>query len=1009
MAVRRGAQWALIATGALIVMIAAALIIAPPFVVRHALQHYLKAEGITADIGHVHADIFTGQISLDDVSGHGPDNRRFRIGHFAVNIDYWPLTDHHIDLSYIRLADAHIDAGRNARQQPTIAGVPIPVHSAGGGQHNWGFGVGEVAVDQVTLRYRAPTHADHPAVDQTLVVHGLHIGPIATWQPQQTTAASIQLRAADGRLDLHGHLRPLGATRRANFTLKASHFPMQAFMPVARLGYVTALDGRLDADQQLSMTYAADGRLTLGVKGRSAWHNAHLATTDGTDVRGDSLSWQGDEQATLGRGHGQPGHIHADGKVALANVVAKRASQLDFRQKSASWNGKAEATLGQRATRVTSHGKLTAQDTHLVSGNWLKLSSAAEHLTGDLNLTLTPDETRVDTDGGFTATGMGLTVPATVDLNSATLNWNGKTTTRLAGNGTHIQTDGHLTSNQLVFDVPKTSHVTADHVAWQGKVALHSAQLFSRRAKGQLEARNVHLSIPGAPIRILATQFGFDGQYAEQPDASGRALRLTLSGDAHSHKLEAVDTAINAPWIKLLQANASGIAIDSLDAIHVADLKASGIRMLGDSHGDGAAIRAVSMQAKQFALQDLQHYRVHDLVLGGTNIHVRHDKRGIGVISQFVGSMTASSGHTGAASKQASKPHAKASSPGAASGSGAAGATYAVDHLHLSGPAIAFVDKTTTPAVHVTGSKLDFTLDNLDTAKPNQDARYTLGLDVGAYGHFDSRGKIAPFAPHGIRMDLNAWLRSLALAPLSGYLDAAMGRRIANGVADGTLNLSATKGQLNGVLDTTLTNFRLANSATTETDIAYGISMNTALKLLRGHNDIIHFRTKILGDVTTPYFSLNNLIREAVLAGLRTALLSNYSPLGLLNNAKNSFLNLFRSVEDRPALFATGKHYVRPADRKYLALIAKAMRSHPGWTLHIAGQAVPADAKALKLHGTPAARHTRLEQLARRRQSAVKDYLAARNVNPARIIAGDPSVADSNQARPAVKFSLDKH
>ncbi|WP_109992506.1 DUF748 domain-containing protein [Salinisphaera sp. LB1] len=1001
MAVRRGARWALIATGALIVMIAAALIIAPPFVLRYALQHYLKAEGITADIGHVHADIFTGQISLDDVSGHGPDNRRFRIGHFAVNIDYWPLTDHHIDLSYIRLANAHIDAGRNARQQPTIAGVPIPLPSAGGGQHNWGFGVGEVAVDQVTLHYRAPTHGDQPAVDQTLVVHGLHLGPIATWQPQQATHAKVQLRVADGRLDLQGRLSPLGDTRRANLTLKASHFSMQAFMPVARLGYVTALDGRLDADQQLSMTYAADGRLTLGVKGRSAWHNAHLATTDGTDVRGDSLSWQGDEQATLWRNHSQPGHIHADGKVALADVVAQRANQLDFRQKSASWHGKADAKLGQHTTRVTSHGKLSAQDTHLVSGNWLKLSSAAEHLTGDLNLTLTPDETRVDTDGGFAATGMGFTVPETVDLNSATLNWTGKTTTRLAGNGTHIQTDGHLTSNQLVFDVPKTSHVTADHVAWQGQVAMHSAQLFSRRAKGQLEAGNVHLNIPGAPIRMSAAQFGFDGQYAEQPDASGRALRLTLSGAAHSHKLDAVDTAINAPWIELLQTNASGIAIDGLDAIRVADLKASGVRMLGDSHGDGAAIRAVSMQAKQFALRDLQHYRVHDLELGGANIHTRHDKHGIGVISQFVGSMTASN--------QASKPHAKASSPGAASGPGAASATYAVDHMHLSGPAIAFVDKTTTPAVHLTGSKLHFTLDNLDTAKPNQDAHYTLGLDVGAYGHLDSRGKIAPFAPHGIRMDLNAWLRSLALAPLSGYLDAAMGRRIANGVADGTLNLSATKGQLNGVLDTTLTNFRLANSATKETDIAYGISMNTALKLLRGHNDIIHFRTKILGDVTTPYFSINNLIREAVLAGLRTALLSNYSPLGLLNNAKNSFLNLFRSVEDRPAIFTKGKHYVRPADRKYLALIAKAMRSHPGWTLHLAGQAVPADAKALKLHGTPAAQHARLEQLARQRQSAVKDYLAARNVNPARIIAGNPSVVDSNKARPAVKFSLDKH
>ena len=1008
MAVRRGARWALIATGALIVMIAAALIIAPPFVVRYALQHYLKAEGVTADIGNVDADIFTGQISLDNVSGDGPGGRRFSIGHLAVAIDYWPLTDHHIDLSSIRLSQAHVDVGRNADRQFTVAGVPIPLGSSGGGQSNWGFGVGAVTAGDVTLRYREPTQADQPAIDQTLGIHSLQIGTIATWQPKQRTDASVELRIADGKLDLDGQLSPLGATRRAHFTIKASNFAMQGLTPLARLGYITTLGGRFDANQQLSVAYAADGQLTLDLKGRSAWHKAHMAAADGTDIRGDSLSWQGDEHATLWRADGQPGRISADGKVALSNVVAKRAQQIDFSQQSASWNGKAQAELGDTATRVTTHGKLTAQKTSLASGKWLQLSSAAEHLTGGLDLTLTPDETRIDTDGGFTARNMGFAVPDTVDLKSAALDWDGKTTVRLAGNGTHIQTDGTLGTDQLVFDIPATSHVTADHVDWKGSTAMHSAALFSRSANGNLDASDVRLNIPGAPIRMSAKHFGFDGQYAEQPDASGRALRLTLSGDAHSHKLDVIDTAIDAPWVTLLQTDAKGIAIDSLNSIGVNDLKSSGVRILGDTNTDSAVIQAVSMKAQGFSLQKLLHYSVHDLELDSADIHTRHDANGMGVISEFVNSMTGSSSEANSASGHAGAPDSSSSKTPAAAGN-TPGSTYAVDHLHLSGPAIAFVDTTTKPTTKITGSNLDFKLDDLDTAKPDQSASYTLGLDVGAYGHLDSRGKIAPFAPDGMNMDLDAWLRSLALTPMSGYLNAAMGRKIANGVADGTLNLSASKGQLNGMLDATVTNFRLANSTTKETDIAYGISMNTALKLIRGQDDIIHFRTKILGDATTPYFSLDNLIREAVLAGLRTALLSNYSPVGLLNNAKNSFLNLFRSVEDRPAIFATGKHYVRPEDRKYLALIAKAMRTHPGWTLHLAGQAVPADAKAMNLASSGATRHSRLEQLARQRQQAVSDYLAARNVNPARIVSGDPSVVESDNANPAVKFSLDKH
>lgn len=1007
MAVRRGARWALIATGALIVVIAAALIIAPPYVVRYALQHYLAAEGMTADIGNVDADIFTGQISLDDVSGHGPNNRRFRIGHLGLDIDYAALIAHRVDLSYIRLSRARVDVGRNAKQQFTVAGVPIATGTGSGGQSDWGFGVDGLTAGDVDLRYRAPAHDDEPTVDQTLTVHSLHVGKIATWQPKQSTEAAAELRVADGQLKLNGQLSPLGATRRADIAIKASEFSLKALMPLARLGYINELAGRFDADQQLSITYAATGALTLDLKGRSSWHNAHLAAADGTDVSGDSLSWQGSEHAALWRGQGQPGRIDADGKMQLSNVVAKRADQLDFSQKSASWHGKAQAELGATTTRVTTHGKLDARKTSLASGDWLKLSSAAEHLSGDLNLTLTPDETRIDTDGGFKASAMAFAVPDTIDLNSAALDWNGQTTTRLAGNGTHIQTKGALGADQLVFDIPETSHVTADHVDWKGNVAMHSADLFSRRANGQLHARGVRLNIPGSPIRLSAAHFGFDGQYAEQPDDTGKTLRLTLSGNAHSNKLDVIDTAIDAPWIALLETDATGIDIDSLNAIGVDNLKASGVRILGDTNTDSAVIQAVSMKASQFSLQDLLRYRVHDLELGDVDIHTRRDANGMGVISEFVDSMSDDSKPQNAQSDSGS---AQKPSANAASGNDTAGYSFAVDHLHLAGPAVAFVDTTMTPTVNLTGSNLDFTLDNLDTSKPNQNASIDLGLDVGAYGHLDSRGKIAPFAPDGIRMDLDAWLRSLALTPMSGYLNAAMGRKIENGVADGTLNLAATKGQLDGVLDTTITNFRLANSADSTTDLALGISMDTALKLIRGQNDQIHFRTKLLGDVTDPYFSLDNLVREAVLAGLRTALLSNYSPVGLLNNAKNSILNLFRSVEDRPAIFVAGKNYVRPEDRKYLTLIAKAMREHPGWLLHIAGQAVSADAKAMNLGDTPAAkRHTQLKQLARKRQEAISDYLAARNVTPGRIIAGDPSVVESADAKPEVRFSLDKN
>ncbi|HET7315395.1 DUF748 domain-containing protein [Salinisphaera sp.] len=1000
MAVRRGARWALIAIGALLAVTVAALVIAPPFVVRHVLRHYLRAEGITADIGDVDADIFTGQISLNDVRGHGPNGRGFSIGRLAVDIDYWPLLDHHIKLSEIHLSHARIDAGRNAKGQFTVAGVAIPVSSSGGDRSGWGFGVDEISIADVKLHYREPARGDRPAIDQALGIARLEIGPIATWQPKQATEIHTRLEAAGGRLTLDGRAHPLGANWRAQFSIEASDFAMQALSPLARPYYITALGGTFDANQRASIVYHANGELDLDLKGQGRWRDARLNTTGGIAVRGGLLSWQGNEQARLWPTDRQPGRITVNGTVKLSEVKVRRADQLDFSQQSATWTGQATAELGNAATRVTSNGNLDARRTRLTSGDRLALSSDATHLAGAIDLTLTPDATRIDTDGVLTTSAMSFAVPETLAITSRSLDWNGQTTTRLTGNGTQVDADGSLAGDRFVFDIPKTSHMSAGHVDWQGRISLHSAKLFSRRASGKLDADDVHLAIAGAPVTMSAATFGFDGRYAEQPDATGKALRLTVSGSAYSHKLNVMDSAIDAPWARLLEVDVSGIDIDGLGSIGLDEIEASGLRLLGDTDTDSAVVQAVSMKASQFSLKQWTHYRMHSLVLDDVNIHTRRDAGGMGVISRFVGGPSDNSSSS-ASAKRPDTP---------IDGDSAGATTFAVDHLELSGPSIAFVDTTVTPTVEITGSRLDFTLDHLDTAKPDQSASYTLGLDVGAYGHLDSRGEIAPFAPGGIRMDLDVWLRSLALPPMSGYLNAAMNRRIANGVADGTLNISATRGQLDGVLDTTLTNLRLADSTTANTDIAFGISMSTALKLLRGKNDIIHFRTKILGDVTNPYFSIDNLIREAVLAGLRTALLSNYSPVGLLNNLKNSFLNLFRSVEDRPAIFAVGKHYVRPDDRTYMTLIAQAMSDHPDWTLRVTGQAVPADARALNLNNlTEQARHARLEQLARMRQKAIQDYLAARDVNPDRILGGTPKVLENEGAKPAVRLSLDKH
>jgi outer membrane protein OmpA-like peptidoglycan-associated protein len=412
---------------------------------------------------------------------------------------------------------------------------------------------------------------------------------------------------------------------------------------------------------------------------------------------------------------------------------------------------------------------------------------------------------------------------------------------------------------------------------------------------------------------------------------------------------------------------------------------------MGDTDTSAAVLDADTASARGFELAGLRHYRLADLDVDGADIHVRRDDQGMGVMALYF------------------EDDANDAGGGDTAASDSAPSTYTIDHLSLKAPAIGFTDVAVAPTVALSGSNLELSVNDLDTASPERDASYRLALDVGEYGHLDSRGTIAPLADGGMNMDLNAWIRSLALAPLSGYLNAAMGRRIARGVADGTLDLQATSGQLDGNLDTTLSNFRLVDEPNNETDIVFGISMDTALGLVRRRDDTIQFETSILGDVTNPYFSVRNLVREAVLAGLRTTIMSDYSPLGLLNKAKNALLDLGRSLVSKPVVFVAGKHYIRPEDRSYLINIAQSMREKPGLRLTIQGHATPQDADALSLLGgatIDSGNEGTLRQLARQRAAAVRDYLAARDVNPDHLTLAEPVIDREADARPEATFSL---
>lgn len=988
---------ALSSLGLVLGLLAAALIIAPPYVVRYALLDYLHEQGIDATIGHVEANLFTGDITIDDARGRVDGDTVFDIGHLSLRLRYPALLEHRVSLAHFDLADTAIDVRRGADNSIRIGGVDVlSAHPESQTTTGWGFALSQLHLGQLTIHYSQPAGAHQQAIDRQITLNKTKAADVRSWQPDDPIPMDADISYGDSHIRISGHITPFNPQLSAHIRLRTSDLSLDRLGPISASLGLDHLGGQLDSDQQIDITYSSARDLKLQIDGSMTWQHARLSGSGGLDVRSRRLQWQGKAKAELLKADNQPSSVDAQGTLKLANLRANQSGQFSFRQADGGWQGSAHATLAGEATTINTQGRLTTRQTRLSAPGRLQLSADQSTLNGNLNTRLSKNNTSIQTDGSFLAQGMSFAIPESMNFDSDTLNWHGKTTTRLGDSTTRINTDGRMNIDALGFRIPGTSAFTSRSASWQGSTNIHSAALFARQAQGTLALDDARLEIEGAPLTITANRLAYQGRYAEQPDADNDALRLTLHGDINSHQFDVENTAIGAPWVSVLQLHAARLSIDGLNRIRLPGLDTRGIRILGDTDTSSAVLQAVSLEAQSFALDDLAHYSADSVDIKHAIIHTRRTLRGYGVISEFLGrTKHPKQGSDGASAPDNSGSH----------------STYAIRHFSLSGPAAAFVDTVVTPRVDLNGSDINLTVDDLDTSNPEHRAQYRLSLDVGAYGHLDSTGKIAPMASKGINMELKAWLRSLAMAPLSGYLDAAMGRKIANGAADGTLHLTATDGQLDGDLDTTLSNFRLANKGQKKTNIAYGISLDGALSLVRGRNDLIHFKTRILGDVTNPYFSIKNLVREAILAGLRTTLLSDYSPLGLLNRAKNAFLNLFRSVSDRPALFQPGYYYIRPDDRKYLSLIAQYMYKHPKVSLTVQGHANPDDRNALiTSQGAQldSRTHLSLQALARQRGEAVRDYLAARNVNPDRVKLQDPIVDDSADARPRATFTLDK-
>lgn len=297
-------------------------------------------------------------------------------------------------------------------------------------------------------------------------------------------------------------------------------------------------------------------------------------------------------------------------------------------------------------------------------------------------------------------------------------------------------------------------------------------------------------------------------------------------------------------------------------------------------------------------------------------------------------------------------------------------------------------------------STTELVVESLDSRKPETPSDITYQAQLDGDSLFELAGTITPLAEK-ISFDITGQVRALDLRRLSPFTAANIGHRIESGQLDADIELKAEKAIVNGKLDLTLYHFDLA--ALSEADAAameaeFGFPLGPTLSLLKNREGNIVLDVPLSGDLQNPDFGTGKIISKELSKAITTAVLTFYTPFGLITAADTLF-SLATALRFDPVEFDAGVGDLGDGSRDELDKIATLMLERPGIQIRLCPHTNQADREAL-LPDTArtgsdevelkSSHRAALTELGEARFAAIENYLAGKQVDPARVVPCEP-------------------
>ncbi len=256
---------------------------------------------------------------------------------------------------------------------------------------------------------------------------------------------------------------------------------------------------------------------------------------------------------------------------------------------------------------------------------------------------------------------------------------------------------------------------------------------------------------------------------------------------------------------------------------------------------------------------------------------------------------------------------------------------------------IQYDDTQTTPPFSLKTTVAELTINQIDNLNIEKPAIINLNATLENHGKVNMFSKIYPFKPK-LSAAIKTKISGLDLPVFSSYVAPALGVQIKSGLLTSKIDIDIKQDIIDGLADITLEQLimgELSEEQKKKLDEGADLSLNTSLEMLRDKNNRIHLKIPVTGDIHSPDFNPNDVIKQATAkaakAGALKYLTQTLQPYGSLITIAKFAGEQLTKVRLNPIEFKTGSDELSTESQAYLKKVAMILKERPKIAIRICG------------------------------------------------------------------------